>query len=279
MLSQVAQAFRSWKNAQGVALLAVAALGVGIGSATAIYTIVDGVLLRPLPFAHAERYVALFAAQKGVEGWSGNSWLNLLEYQRRTTSFDSFGIYQPREFTLTAPGLPRHISAVEVTPTFIRNLGVPPLRGRWFQEAEREEGNLKLAVISSGLWRSLGEDPAIVGKTLTLDGGLYTVTGVAPEWFRFPVSGYTGAEVRAGYTEAAVDLAPGDVLIAFTDGVPEAQNPAEEEFGEDRVREALLRLADKDVDTIATEFAAELKAWIAGADQYDDLTCIVLKMK
>jgi predicted permease len=197
MLSQMAQAWRSWKNAKAVACLAVAALAVGIGSTTAIYTVVDAVLLKPFPFNHAERYVAIFSARKGEEGWSGTSWLNLLEYQRRTTSFDSFGIYQPREFTLTAPGLPRHITAVQVTPSFIRDLGIAPVRGRWFNEAQREQGNLKLAVISEGLWESLGSDSAIAGKTLTLDGSKYTVTGVAPAWFRFPVAGTFGEELRA----------------------------------------------------------------------------------
>jgi serine phosphatase RsbU (regulator of sigma subunit) len=83
---------------------------------------------------------------------------------------------------------------------------------------------------------------------------------------------------QMSYTEAAIDLAPGDVLMAFTDGVPEAQSPAEEEFGEERIREMLARLAPLDVNAIATQFADELKAWIAGADQYDDLTFILLKV-
>jgi sigma-B regulation protein RsbU (phosphoserine phosphatase) len=83
---------------------------------------------------------------------------------------------------------------------------------------------------------------------------------------------------QMSYAEAAIDLTPGDVLMAFTDGVPEAQNPAEEEFGEERVRQLLVRFADRDVESLAAEIAAELKAWIAGADQYDDLTFILLKV-
>lgn len=246
MFPQLAQAWRSWKNAKAVALLAIAALAVGIGSTTAIYTIVDGVLLRPLPFAHPDRYVALFAAQKSVEGWSGNSWLNLLEYQRRTTSFDSFGIYQPREFTLTAPGLPRHLKGVEVTPSFLRNLGVSPGVGRWFDEPEREQGNLKLAVISTGLWRSLGADPAISGQTLTLDGAKYTVTGVAPDWFRFPVSGYTGQDVRA------------DVWVPLNPQGGDRNRTVATYFCNARLRPGVTQAqADADVKRAAAQISAE----------------------
>ena len=131
MWSLLTHAWRSWKNAKAVALLAIAALAIGIGSATAIYTVVDAVLLSPLPYTHGERYVNIFSARKGEDGqWRGTSWLNLLEYQRRTSSFDSFGIYQPREFNLTAPGTPRHLTAVEVTPSLLVGLGVPLIAGR-----------------------------------------------------------------------------------------------------------------------------------------------------
>ena len=192
MWSLLTHAWRSWKNAKAVALLAIAALAIGIGSATAIYTVVDAVLLSPLPYTHGERYVNIFSARKGEDGqWRGTSWLNLLEYQRRTSSFDSFGIYQPREFNLTAPGTPRHLTAVEVTPSLLAGLGVPLIAGQWLGE------DLQRAVISERLWESLGRDKSIVGTTLTLDGLPYTVTGVAPAWFRFPVSGTSGQELRA----------------------------------------------------------------------------------
>jgi putative ABC transport system permease protein len=195
MLSYVLQGWRSWKSAKAVALLAAAALAIGIGSATAIYTVVDAVLLRPLPWLHGERFVALFGAEASDPGRrSSMSWLDLLDYQQRTRSFDRFGIYQPREFNLTAPGEPQHLTGVEVTPSLLNSLGVNPLLGRWFDQTENDQN---LAVVSSRLWSRLGSDPNIVGKSLTLDGRRYTVTGVAAAGFRLPVSNQDGGEFRS----------------------------------------------------------------------------------
>jgi sigma-B regulation protein RsbU (phosphoserine phosphatase) len=80
------------------------------------------------------------------------------------------------------------------------------------------------------------------------------------------------------YEEGDIALEPGDVLVAFTDGVPEAQNPAEAEFGDERLKELLARIAHLDAHDIAERLLAELKAWIQDASQYDDLTFIVLKV-
>ncbi len=196
MFSVLAHALRSWKSARSVAILAIAALAAGIGSATAIYAVVDAVLLRPLPYRNGDRFAALFSAHQNESGVSSTSWLDLLEYQRRTHSFDAFGIFEPMEVNLTAPGEPRHLKAVEVTPAFTAALGVQPILGRWFGEAAGEQGNVQLAVISTALWKALGADPKIIGRALTLDGRVYTVTGVMPAWFRLPLAYVDGGEYR-----------------------------------------------------------------------------------
>ena len=173
MFTFVVHAWRSWKSAKAVALLAATALAAGIGSATAIYTVVDAVLVRPVPWQHSERFVALFSAHlddSSKRQWSSTSWLDLLDYQQRTRSFDAFGVFLPREFSLTSPGQPQHLTGVEVTPSFALSLGVSPVVGRWFGEAANEQGNANLAVISSALWSRLGGDPKIVGQALTMDG-------------------------------------------------------------------------------------------------------------
>ena len=200
MFPLVVHGWRSWKSAKATALLAVTALAAGLGSATAIYTVVDAVLLRPIPWQHGERYVALFGARlndPGTRQWSSNSWLDLLEFRDKTHSFDSFGIFQPREFSLSAPGAPQHLTGVEVTPSFANGLGVDPVVGRWFGEAANEQGNVNLAVISSALWKRLGGDRRVIGQTLTMDGRAYTVTGVMPAWFRLPPTYVGGGEYRA----------------------------------------------------------------------------------
>jgi putative ABC transport system permease protein len=188
--------------------VAVAALAAGIGSATAVYTVVDAVLLKPVPWRHSERFVTLFSAQLHNTSnfqWSSTSLLDLQEYRQRTHSFDAFGVFLPREFSLTAPGAPQHLTAVEVTPSLALSLGVAPVVGRWFREAANEQGNVHLAVISSALWSRLGGGGKIVGQTLTMDGQQYTVTGVMPRWFRLPVASIGGGELR---TDVWVPLNP-----------------------------------------------------------------------
>jgi predicted permease len=182
----IRQAFRSWMGAKGIALLAVVAFAVGIGSTTAIYTAVHSVLMAPLPYANGDRFVALYGARFSEPGqFSSSSFPDLQEYQRRTTSFDTFGWFTFGEFNLTAPGEPQHVSAVLATPSLVESLGAAPIVGRWFSD---ERG----AVLSNRLWRRLGGDRAIVGQAMTLDGRTLTITGVMPPDFRLPISGPGG---------------------------------------------------------------------------------------
>ncbi len=244
MLSFLRQGWRSWKSAKSVALLAAAALAIGIGSATAIYTVVDAVLLRPLPWLHADRFVALFGAEESAPGRrSSLSWLDLLDYQKRTHSFDVFGVYQQREFNLTAPGEPQHLKAVEVTPALINSLGVNPILGRWFADAANETNR---AVISSRLWSRLGSDPNIAGKSITLDGRQYTVTGVAPAWFRLPVATQDGSEYR------------GDVWVPLDPEGGDRDRGTFSFFGYARLKPGVtIAQADADVKRVALELGKD----------------------
>jgi putative ABC transport system permease protein len=181
------QAVRAWSSAKAIALLATIAFAVGIGSTTAIYTVVNAVMLAPLPYANGDRFVAVYSARFSEPKQFGSSTFpDLQQYQRRTTSFDVFGWFTPGEFNMSAPGEPQHVRTVSVTPSLAHNLGVSPIVGRWFFD---ETG----AVISNRLWRRLGADRNIVGRTLTLDGRAKTITGVMPPGFRLPVYG-PGAE-------------------------------------------------------------------------------------
>jgi predicted permease len=181
VLSAFSQAWASWKTAPGIALLAVVAFAVGIGSATAIFTVINGVLLRPLPYPSSERFVALSGARTTQPGiFVGMSVPELRDYEQQTTSFDAFGWFRGGDFHLTAPGEPQFVAGIAVTPSLVRELG-SPLLGQWFADDTS-------AVLSSALWRRLGGRPDIIGSAITLDDRRYTVSGVMPPAFRLPIS-------------------------------------------------------------------------------------------
>jgi putative ABC transport system permease protein len=183
VLTAFRQAWASWKTAPGVALLAVVAFAIGIGSATAIFTVVNGVLMRPLPYPDSERFVALYGVNTGAPGvFMAMSVPELQDYQQQTTSFDAFGWFFGSRYHLTAPGEPQFIPGAAVTPALARELG-SPLLGQWF-------ANDSSAVISSAFWQRLGGGPDIIGSAITLDGRSYTVSGVMPPAFRLPIASF-----------------------------------------------------------------------------------------
>ena len=181
-MTALSSAWRAWKSAKGVALLAIVAFAIGIGSATAIFTVINGVMLRPLPYPDGDRFVALYSAETTEPGRYGSlSVPDLIDYEKATTSFDVFGWFRLANFNLTVSGDPQYVNGAAVTPSLVQNLGVNPILGQWFSS---QDG----AVISYALWRRLGADPNIVGTSLRLDDRQFTVTGVMPSAFRLPAT-------------------------------------------------------------------------------------------
>src|SRR5262249_54249564 len=122
------------------------AFAVGIGAATAIFTVINGVLLRPLPYPSSERFGSLYGGNTTAPGpFRAMSVPELQDYQQQTTSFDAFGWFRAVRFHLTAPGEPQFVPGTAVTPALARQLG-PPLLGHWFADDNS-------ALISSALWR------------------------------------------------------------------------------------------------------------------------------
>ena len=188
----VAQAWQSWKSARAVFALAAIAFAVGIASTTAIYTVVNAVMLKPLAYEHGERYGQLFSATVGdLKGRGSLNLADLLVYQQ-AQSFDLFGWFKPQNFNLTSPGPPQHVEGAAVTTRLAHNLGIQPMLGQWFQD---EHG----AVISRALWRRLGADPNLLGTAIVLNGRPFTLTGIMPDRFRLP-------EVTPGGENARTDV-------------------------------------------------------------------------
>ena len=239
MLPFLTQAWQSWKSARATALLVIVAFAVGIGSATTIYAVVHSLLLKPLPYAHGERWVSVLGASPDdPNAMSSLRFDDVSEYGARMRSFDAFGWMQFEDFNLTAPGQPLYLNGVRVTPPLANSLGVSPKMGRWFQSGTAAE-----AVISAALWQRLGADPSVLGKPVTLSGHIYTVVGVMPEGFNLPLAGAYG-EVRV---EVWVPLDP--------NGSAQNRNNASN-FGYARLRPgATAAQADAEIKRLAKEIA------------------------
>jgi predicted permease len=257
VLSAFSQAWASWKTAPGVALLAVVALAVGIGSATAIFTVINGVLWRPLPYPGSERYVSLYGSSTAGPGpFMAMSVPELQDYEQQTTSFDAFGWFRAGRFHLTAPGEPQFVSGAAVTPDLARELG-SPLLGQWFADDSS-------AVISSALWRRLGGRRDIIGSAITLDQRRYTVTGVMPQAFRLPIASMGGRGEN-------------DVWIPFVASPSDANRGAQRYFAYARRKPGVsLEQARADVRRVAAIVAAtdpqRYRFYTAGADDLREST-------
>jgi predicted permease len=169
----------------GFTLVAVLTLTLGIGANSAIFSVVNGVLLQPLPYRDAGRLVAL--AEKTPEFDSMSiSCPNFLDWQKESRSFENLGAYRGGSYDLSGAGMPEHLEGKMVSAGFFSTLGITPVLGRDFEAQEDHVGANRVALISGGLWkRRFGSSPEVIGKPLTLNGQGYVVVGVIPAGFRF----------------------------------------------------------------------------------------------
>src|SRR5262249_46239977 len=173
----------------GCMILADWTLALGIGANTAIFSVIDGVLLDPLPFSEPGRIVSVHTRMTHFPR-AGVSYPNFLDWQRQSKSFEELAAWRSDGFTLGGVDQPELLSGEMVSGNFFALLRMKPVIGRFFRPEEARPGAAPVAIISEGLWkRRFGSDPAVCGKTLTLNGKAYTVTGVIRS--RFPLIRYT----------------------------------------------------------------------------------------
>jgi putative ABC transport system permease protein len=177
----VRYALRMLAKTPGFTLIALFTLSVGIAANASIFTVVDSVLLRKLPYPHSERLVRVYDLQPPHE----NTPSDFPEFQERRALheiFQTVGAYFPSNFDLTGQGEPTRLSALRVSSDLLPVLGIQPMLGRGFRPEEEARAGDRVCLISYGLWKSkFGQDPAILGKTLRLSDNLYTVLGVLPQ--------------------------------------------------------------------------------------------------
>jgi predicted permease len=188
MIQDLRYAVRQLRKSPGFALTAILTLALGIGATTAIFSIVEGVLLRPLPFADAKRLVAFGDHLDGLEiGAPAVPAKEAVTYMRETRSFDGLGGFRNGMYELSGVGEPAQINVTRMTASVFPTLGISPAMGRVFSGQE-DEGKSQVAVLSYATWMSrFHGDPRAIGETVQLDRKPYEIIGVMPREFEFPL--------------------------------------------------------------------------------------------
>ncbi|HTV56413.1 MAG TPA: ABC transporter permease, partial [Terriglobia bacterium] len=189
---------RQLRRNPGFATVAVVTLALGIGASTAIFSAVNGILLRPLPYAEPDSLVSVQQAGPGI----GNSasYLNFFDWRTQNRVFSSMASYHGRQFTLTGAGESLHIQAETVSAELFGLLEVKPLVGRSFERQDDQRG-ANVVILSHALWRErFHSDRSVVGRTVVLNNKAFTVVGIMPAGFQFPPAGHTDL-----WTSVAVD--------------------------------------------------------------------------
>ena len=188
LLQDLRYGVRMLRNKPAFTMIVVLALAIGIGANTAIFSVVNAILLRPLPYKNADRISMIWMdnPKLGVsQDW--HSYPNYIDYKDQNQSYEDMAAFNDRSFNLTGTGDPVRVVGVWTTASMFSVLGVEPALGHTFTEAEEEPGKDLVVVLSNGLWqRRFGGDPGIVGQPISMNGVNRTVLGVMPASFTFP---------------------------------------------------------------------------------------------
>ena len=177
-------ALRQLRKSPGFTAVAVFTLALGIGANTAIFSVVEGVVLAPLHYREPDRLVMVWENNpRFPRVW--DSYPNFQDWQRSAGSFQQMAALREQQIDLTFPGAPSHIKASQISSGFFSTLGTELVLGREFTPQENQPGGAPVVVISDHLWRErFGGSPEALGKSVTLDGVDYSIVGVAPPGFR-----------------------------------------------------------------------------------------------
>src|SRR5579863_832164 len=275
-LSHLRAAFRSLLQAPAFSIVCALTLALGIGANTAMFSVIDSLLLRRLPFSHSEQLVRLLVTnpKRGMRGGAGIS-VRAYEYFRdQSHSFTDVAAFDWESLNITGGKEPEEVRAARVSFNYLRALGVEPLLGRNFLPEEDQPVGRPVAILSQALWqRRFAGDMNIVGKTFALNDTPYTVIGVMPAGFELPtsdvtlwvtnVSGFTTftpQQIRggAGFLQLLARLRPGATIDSATSelsvlaGQYGRDDPRRTDADPD-ARMKVMPLADAEVEGYRTE--------------------------
>jgi predicted permease len=185
-------AARALARSTGFTIVAVATLAIGIGATTAVFTVVDRVLLRPLPYPDSDRLVALWHDAPGAPGLTavaGGLQISpsmLVTYREQNVSFDSIGLWTRGVGSVTGRGEPEEVDLAAVTGQALAVFGVPPLLGRWIDDRDEAPGAPRAVMLSHGYWLDrFGGEASVIGQSIELNSAPVEIVGVMPRGFRF----------------------------------------------------------------------------------------------
>jgi putative ABC transport system permease protein len=195
LLQDMRYGIRMIVRSPGFAAIAIFTLALGIGANTALFSVVNSVLLNPLPYEQPERLVAMYS-KTAQFSHSSISYPNFLDWEREQRSFSAMAAFRQEDYNLTGMGEPERLKAEMISADFFSVLGVKPVAGRLFLPEEDRVGAPPVALISGGLWkRKFGSSPDAIEKTLTLNGESYAVVGVIPADFRYQSGNFHNSDV------------------------------------------------------------------------------------
>jgi predicted permease len=240
-LQDARYALRVLRKSPGFALAAVLALALGIGANSAVFSVVNGVLLRPMAFAEPERLVRIFGNFHGMSlERISVSVPEYRDYREQPRTLASVAAFAQGDATLTGQDAPERLRAVAATASFLSTLGVTPVMGRNFSEEEETQGRDRVVILTHRLWRGrFGANPNILGTTLTIEGVPHTVVGVLPAGFEYPQR----TDIYMPFAPTPEQLNPGTRGSRFLDVVA-------------RVKPGVtVEAAQRDMDRVSAEFA------------------------
>jgi predicted permease len=179
-------AFRELRKSPGFAFIAVLTLALGIGGNIAIFSVVRGVLLAPLPYREPDQLVLVLLNNFKLKSPTYLSYADFLDWRSAARSFKEMSVYSRRSYDLASPGVPEHLEGRQISANFFSTLGVELALGREFSTEEDRIGATPVAIIANALWRDrFGASPNVLGKSVVLDGVEASIVGVLPPGFRF----------------------------------------------------------------------------------------------
>lgn len=178
-------AFRMLAKSPAFAAIAIFTLALGIGANTALFSVVNGVLLNPLPYPHPNQLVALYGRAPGYDQ-APIAYPNFLDWQRDTRSLSSIALYHNEDYNFTGTDKAERLSGYMISANFFDTLGVKPILGRTFGAGDDHVGAEPVVILGGGFWkRKFASSPNVVGKSIDLNGTSYTIVGVIPQSFTF----------------------------------------------------------------------------------------------